>query len=99
MVRVSTLFAVAVSLSFGSPAHAGANVPARSLSKDVGVFTRHNSQVAWRPLPAGAPIPEIVEVKCDKRCVIQCDPDNTIELEPGAVVSFKDHFFIPLIHR
>jgi hypothetical protein len=98
MLRVSTLFALALSISAGTFAHASANVPARSLSKDVGVFTRYNSQVAWRPLPAGSPIPEIVEVKCDKQCVIQCDPDNTVELESGTVVSFKDHFFIPLVN-
>jgi hypothetical protein len=99
MSSIRTVFsyiATAALLTLPRPSNA-ADTDARVLTGDAGATIRHNPQMPWRPAPGNGRLAEVVQVRCEKRCAIQADQDHTIELEPGAIVAFRDHFFIPFV--
>lgn len=96
MRTVLSCIATAALLALPQPSNASDN-DARVLTEDAGAVTRLNPHMPWRPVAANGRVAEVVQLRCEKRCTVQADQDNTIELDPGAIVAFRDHFFIPLV--
>jgi hypothetical protein len=76
---------------------ASADAPeARVTSGRSSATTRRNRLLSFHPVPANGKVAELAEVRCEERCTLQVDADNSIELSPGAVVAINDYYFVPL---
>ncbi len=99
MRRPTSLVLITAGILAGSNIAQGASNlgnGARVTAGAESAMVRQNRLIDYKPL-SGSHVPTGAELRCDKPCTLQVDPDNTLFLSAGAVVSVGAYFYVPLV--